>query len=65
MPELKIGKPSDTTWLARESCVCAVRRVLPALIEAFEEIYAESGDAEAFGLSKILYTFSPIMEQRS
>ncbi len=50
VPELKIGKPSDTRWLARESCVRAVRRVLPALIEAFEEIYAESGDAEAFGL---------------
>ena len=57
VPELKIGKPSDTRWLARESCVRTVRRVLPALIEAFEEIYAESGDAEAFGLSKIICTY--------
>ena len=30
------------------------RQVLPA---SFEEIYAESGDAEAFGLSEILCTY--------
>ena len=31
--------------------------MLPALIEIFEEIYAESGDAEAFALSNILCTY--------
>ena len=55
VPELKIGKPNDTRWLARESFVRAVRQVLPALIETFEEIYAECGDAEVFGLSKVLW----------
>ena len=55
MLELKIGKTSDTRWLARESCVrAAIRQVLPALIETFEEIYAESGHAEA---SKMLCTY--------
>ena len=43
----KMYKPSDTRWLAWERCVCAVRRSLPALVATFEEIYEESGDAEA------------------
>ena len=53
-PELKIHKPSDTRWLARERCVRAVRRSLPALIRTFDEIYEENGDAEAYGLAKLL-----------
>lgn len=57
IPELKVGKPSDTRWLARERCIRGVRRVLPALIQTFEEVYAESGDAEAYGLSKLLCTY--------
>ena len=56
-PDLKMHKPSDTRWLARERCVRAVRRSLPALVATFEEIYEESGDAEAFGISKILCTY--------
>ena len=56
-PELKIHKPSDTRWLARERCVHAVRRSLPALVDTFEAIYSESGDAEAYGLSKLLCTY--------
>ncbi len=35
-PELKVHKPSDTRWLARERCV--------------DDIYEEKGDAEAYGL---------------
>ena len=50
VPELKIGKPSDTRWLARKSFVRAVRQVLPALIETFEGIYAECGDAEFWSI---------------
>lgn len=30
---------------------------MPALVATFEEIYEESGDAEAFGISKILCTY--------
>jgi len=46
-PEIKITKPSDTRWLARERCVRAVRKSLPALVSTFESIYEETGDAEA------------------
>ena len=41
-PELKIYKPSDTPWLARERCVRAVWWSLPA---------------EAYGLAKLLCTY--------
>ena len=30
--ELKMLRPSDTRWLARERAVCAVRRSIPALV---------------------------------
>ena len=53
-PELKLLKPSDTRWLAREMCVWSVRRSLPALVRTFEEIYDEKGDADAYGLAKLL-----------
>ena len=55
-PDLKVVKPSDTRWLAQERCVRAVRQILPALVQTFEHIYTESGDAEAYGLSKLLCT---------
>ena len=56
-PELKVTKPRDTRWLARERCVRSVRQCLPALVRTFEEIYEESRDAEAYGLSKLLCTY--------
>ena len=31
--------------------------MLPALVRTFEELYEESGDAEAYGLSKLLCTY--------
>ena len=57
-PELKVTKPSDTRWLVREQCVRSVRECLPALVHTFEDIYEESGDAEAYGLSKLLCTYN-------
>ena len=56
-PEIKITKPSDTRWLARERCVQAVRQSLPALVSTFNNIYEESGDAEAFGVTQLLCTY--------
>ena len=53
-PEIKIQKPNDTRWLAQEQCVSAVRKSLPALLHTFDGIYKESGDAEAYGLAKLL-----------
>jgi hypothetical protein len=56
-PEIKITKPSDTRWLARERCVQAVGKCLPALVSTFGSIYDNSGDAEAYGLSRLLCTY--------
>ena len=49
-PKLKMLKPSDSCWLARERAVRAVRRSLPALVNTSEEISEETGDAEAHAL---------------
>ena len=57
-PELKVRKPSDTRWLARERCVRAVRQTLRALVETFKKIYDNSGDAEAFGIAKLMCTYT-------
>ena len=51
-------KPSDTRWLARERCVRAVRLTLRALVETFEKIYNDSGDAEAYGIAKLMCTYT-------
>lgn len=56
-PELKVLKPSDTRWLARERCVRAVRKSLPSLVVTFQQIYNENGDAEAYGLARLLCTY--------
>ena len=34
-----------------------MRKNLPALVTTFETIYEDSGDAEAYGLSKLLCTY--------
>ena len=47
IPELKIGKPSNTQWLSRGHCVGAVKCALTALVQTFGDIYDESGDPEA------------------
>ena len=49
--EVKMQKPSDTRWLARERAVRAVRPSLPALVSTFKEIYDGTGDAEAHGIA--------------
>ena len=48
---VKMQKPTDTRWLARERAVRAVRLSLPALVSTFKEIYDETGDAEAHGIA--------------
>ena len=50
LPELKIFKPSSTRWLLHERCVRAMYKELPALIITLQQLYENSGDAEAFGL---------------
>ena len=59
-PEIKMQKPSDTRWLARERAVRAVRKSLPALVSAFEEIYDEIGDAEAHGIATLLTKYNTV-----
>ena len=64
LPELKVIKPSDTRWLPRwlppERCVCAILKELPALIITLQSIYGECGDAEAYGLSLALRSYSGV-----
>ncbi|KAI6649896.1 Zinc finger protein [Oopsacas minuta] len=59
-PEIKMQKPSDTRWLARERAVSVVRRILPALVSTFEEIYAETGDAESHGIATLLLKYKTV-----
>ena len=54
LPELKITKPSDTRWLAHERCVSAVKKCYGAIVTTLKQIYEESHEPEALGLSKIL-----------
>lgn len=52
IPELKIVKLSDTRWLAHEKCVCTVKKCYIAIVAALEEIYEDSHEPEAYGISK-------------
>ena len=49
-----------TRWLARERAVQAVRRSLPALVNTFEEIYDETGDAEAHGIATLMTKYNTV-----
>ena len=60
LPELKIVKPSDTRWLSHEWCMQAIFRELPALIITLQQLYETSGDAEAYGLSNLLATYTGV-----
>lgn len=60
LPELKIVKPSDTGWLSHERCIWAIYRELPALIITLQQLYETSGDAEAYGLSTLLATYTKV-----
>ncbi|XP_068720652.1 E3 SUMO-protein ligase KIAA1586-like [Montipora capricornis] len=59
-PEVKMQKPSDTRWLARERAVRAVRLSFPALVSTFEETYDETGDAEALGIAILLTKYKTV-----
>ena len=52
-------KPSDTRWLSHERCVRAIYRELPALI-TLQQLYQSSGNAEAYGLSTLLATYTAV-----
>ena len=58
--EIKMQKPSDTRWLASERAVRAVRRSLPALMNTFEEIYNDTGDAEAHWIATLLTRYNTV-----
>ena len=52
VPELKIVKPSDPCWLVHEKCVKAVGKTVIAI--TLENIYEQSHEPEALGISKAL-----------
>ena len=43
-----------------ETAVRAVRQSLPALVTTFEEIYSETGDAEAHGIATLLVKYKTV-----
>ena len=53
LPELKIVKPSDTRWLAHEKCVKVVKANYAAIVVTLENIYEQTHEPEALGISKI------------
>jgi len=57
MPEFKIVKPSDTQWLAHEHCVKVEKE---SFITALNNIYEETHEPEALGISKALSKKSTI-----
>ena len=57
LPELKIMKPR---WLSHECCIWAIYRELPVLIITLQQLYETSGDAEAYGLSSLLATYTGV-----
>ena len=50
---MRIAKPSDTSWLAHERCVRAVKECYGAIVAALN-IYCNSDEPEALGLAKAL-----------
>jgi len=61
MPEFKIVKPSDTRWLAHECCVkVVVKENYCAIVIALNNIYEETHEPEALGISKALSKKSTI-----
>ena len=54
MPELKIVKPSDTRWLAHERCVKTVKENYSAIVMALNNLYEETHEPEALGISRAL-----------
>ena len=54
LPELKIIKPSDTRWLSHERCVKAVKQNYCAIVVALNNIYEQTHEPEALGISKVL-----------
>ena len=57
-PQLKMLKPGDTRWLSHRNSVHAIRRSFSPLVTTLESIYEEGGDAEAFGLAKLVKSYN-------
>ena len=54
MLEFKIVKPTDTRWLAHGRCVKVVKENYCAVVIALNNIYEETHEPEALGISKAL-----------
>ena len=54
LPELKVVKPSNIRWLAHERCVKAVKESYIAIMNALNNIYENTHELEALGISKAL-----------
>ena len=61
LPELKLIKPSDTSWLAYERSMKAVKASYTALVVALDSNYQNFHEPEALGLYKALSQFNTIV----
>ena len=59
LPELKVSKPSNMTWLSHERCSTAISKELPPLIITLNS-YDDSGDAEAYNITLVLGSISGV-----
>ena len=60
LSELKVVKPSGTRWSSHERCIRTIRKELASLIITLDKLYKKSGDAEVYGLSLVLSSYSGI-----
>ena len=56
-PQLKMLKPGDTRWLSHRNSVHAIRRSFSPLVVTLKSIYENEGDAEAYGLAKLVKSY--------
>lgn len=60
LPELKVVKPNSARWLSHERYLHAIHKDLPALVATLQQLYQTSGDAEVYGISLALSSFSGV-----
>ena len=55
-PQLKMIKPSDTSWLAHDRSLKAIRCSVRPLIDTLEHIHEDTGEPEAIGKLRTMKT---------
>lgn len=51
----RLRRDSSTRWLTHDRCVKAMKASYSAIVTALDNIYEETHEPEALGISKVLY----------